>query len=227
MKTGIAFITILIVALVIALACITSEFLKLKNQHPILVHKTDTIYMDKPYPVTKIERDTLIPETCTIYMVDSSQLSEYRLKIIDDSLKYSILVQGLRDSIRISESFLRQYPYNPKLLGIDLFRDSLLLTIMNTDGISHTDKYSLFLQDYNYTWASGKFGYTKTSYPKKRKVFSHYLGINYDFLNKAITPCYEVRFTLSRFELNLQAYQELLLNDNFSLSVGMRYRLNK
>lgn len=226
MRTGTTMLVILTTSILISML-VYLFFPNPGKPYPVEVTVTDTIYLDKPYPVPKIIRDTVIPETRVIYKVDSSQLSEYRLKILEDSMRYTILVRGLRDSIKISESFLRQYPYNPKLLGLSLFRDSLLLTTMNTNGISQTDKYSLFLHDYNYTWASGKFGYEKTFYPKEKKAFSHYVGLSYDFLNRAITPCYELRITLSRFELNLQAYQELLLNDNFSLSIGVRYKLNK
>lgn len=201
---------------------------KKRIPYPEVIHKTDTVYIHEPYVPDILPKDTIKPNTLTIWKVDSSQLNEYKLRIIQDSIRYSIMIQGLRDSIMISEVFLKTYPRNPKLLGLQLYRDSMNLITMSIEGVTSTEKYNLFLQDYNYIWNNQGLGYTKTKYRDKRvKPFSHYLGVQYDFLDKEFLPTYQIRFNFKKLELNLSASQELMFNENPQLRIGINYKLNK
>lgn len=193
-----------------------------------VVLKTDTIYVDKPYIPEDIPKDTVKPKTVVMWKVDSSQLMEYKLRLIQDSVKYSLLIQRLRDSFLISEVFLKTYPGNPKLLGLNIYRDSLNLTTMTIDGVTKSEKYNLYLQDYNYVWSTSGLGYNKTKYKKeKSNPFSHYFGMQYDFFNRQILPIYQIRLNIKKFELNLSASQELLLNENPEIRVGVNYKINR
>lgn len=196
--------------------------------YPETRFKTDTIYIKEPFIPEDIPKDTVKPKTVVIYQVDSSQLMEYQLRLIQDSVKYSLLIQGLRDSFLISEVFLKTYPSNPKLLGLNLYRDSLNLTTMTIDGVTKSEKYNLLLQDYNYIWNISGLGYEKTKYKKeKRNTFSHYFGMQYDFFNKQILPIYQIRLNIKKLELNLSASQELMLNENPEIRLGINYKINK
>lgn len=194
--------------------------------YPEIIHTTDTIYVEKPYKPILI-RDTLPPRTIEIWQVDSSQLSEYKLRVIEDSLKYSLIIEGLRDSIRISEVYLKTYPRYPKLLGLDLYRDSLSLTTLSIEGTTKTDKYGLFLQDYNYFWSIDGLGYEKTKYKKKANRLSQYIGIQYDILGNMFLPSYQMRLNLNRIELSILASQELYFNNKPELRLGINYKFTK
>lgn len=196
--------------------------------YPEKVFKTDTLYIKEPFIPEDIPKDTVKPKTVVIYQVDSSRLREYQLRIMQDSVKYSLLIRGLKDSFLISEVFLKTYPGNPKLLGLNLYRDSLNLTTMTIDGVTKSEKYNLLLQDYNYIWNISGLGYEKTKYKKeKRNPFSHYFGMQYDFFNKQILPIYQIRLNIKKFELNLSASQELMLNENPEIRLGINYKINK
>lgn len=195
--------------------------------HPEPIHVTDTIYMDKPYKPMVI-KDLMIPYIAKFWQVDSTQLSEYKLRLIQDSMKYALIIEGLKDSIRISETYLKTYPRYPKLLGLDLYRDSLSLTTLSINGITKTEKYNLFLQDYNYSWSIDGLGYQKAKY-KREKVnrISQHIGIQYDMLNKLILPSYQIRLNLNRIEFSISASQELYFNNKPELRLEVNYKFTK
>ena len=200
--------------------------LRVKNDNvqPKPEKVTDTLYMDKPYPVTQLKRDTLKPDVVIFWEIDSTQLKEYEMRIHDDS----IIILGLRDSIRISKAYLETFPKYPKLLGLDLFRDSLNLTTISINGLTKTEKYELQLQDYNYYWTIDGFGYKKASYKKERvNPFSHYLGLHYDFLRKKPLPTYQIRLNLGKIECNFSASQELYFTEKPEIRIGLNYKLNR
>lgn len=191
---------------------------------PIINTVTDTTYVPIPYPVMGgIVRDTVKPDVVTIYQQDSSALKNLRIKLIEDSLRFSIIIQSLTDTIeqlRIHELYLTQFPKNPKLLGLQLYKDSLNLDLLNIDGVIHSEKYSLFLDNYYYRWSDGVMGYSKVKKKISLRKIKQYGFLSYDLVNLKPSVGYGIELPLPILKssyLTLEANQVLLFNENLNL----------
>lgn len=199
---------------------------KPEKPNPHIKVVTDTVYISKPYPEIQVIRDTLKPERVMIYQTDSSRLKELELRIIQDSLHYSFVIEGLQEKIQISENFLKLYPQNPKLVEMSLFRDSLNLSLLGIDGSVYSEHYSLFYQDYNYHWAEGRLGYSKTKYKPQEQRLSHHFSAGFDFLREKPFGEYQLDFQFSSNKYAFfRASEVLLFDERPRLEVGLKFRI--
>ena len=112
------------------------------------VYKTDSLYKDKYFKLKEEFDKKTPPKTVTIWKQSPP-------KIIIDSIKYVpgeilVYIEGLKETLRIKEDYIKLYPHNDKLLEFNLTRDKLDITTLNTDAQIITKEYPLFLNKYKY-----------------------------------------------------------------------------
>lgn len=116
------------------------------DKKPDYNYKTDTIYVDRPFVPKEHIGEKTKPKTKTFY-----ENEKPRFKV---SCKDSIIT--IRDTIDTSQvfylspDFLKLYPSSPKLLNLELKKDSLSLTLMDSMAKVFTDYYPIDLLYFNY-----------------------------------------------------------------------------
>lgn len=115
---------------------------------------TDTIKVPKPYSVPKPYPVNTKPITIIIYERDSLALDSLKLLLFEKD----IVIQGLKSEITISQDYLKQFPFNPKLINLGLSRDSLSLALLNIQGIVQEYHYPISLRQYKYNWSDNVLG---------------------------------------------------------------------
>ena len=186
-------------------------------------YETDTVYLDtfyipgKPYPLP------IPPSTITIYEIDSLAL---------DSL--SILIQGknvviarLQDSIRVHQNYLKQFPQNPKLLAIDLKRDSLSIALLKISGLTQEYRWPINLNQFNYRWDFNNqlSRHPTQPAPIEEKPFAQYfVGAGVDVLYRSPFLSGTIEKEFARVRLYGRTSFGLLDKKANTMQIGIDYR---
>jgi hypothetical protein len=187
-------------------------------------YHTDTLFIDtlyvpgKPYPIPTP------PKTVKIYVIDSVALDSIKLALNEKE----IIISGLKDSIAISVNYLKQFPSNPKLLTMDLKRDTLILGLLPISGQIQENAWPIDLNQFNYRWNFGSdlSRHPTQSPPTGKKPFANYfVGGGVDILHTVpyLSGRIEKQWSSLRFYGDIRVV--LFNNDKGSINIGADYQL--
>lgn len=139
-------ITVLILILILKFCDDSKNEINEIDKKPDYSYKTDTVYLDRPFIPKEHIGEKTKPKTKTIYENEKSGFKIY----------YRDSIITIRDTIDTSQvfylspDFLKLYPNSPKLLNLELKKDSLHLTLMDSMAKVFTDYYPIDLLYFNY-----------------------------------------------------------------------------
>jgi hypothetical protein len=187
-------------------------------------YKTDTIFIDtlyvpgKPYPVHTP------PKIVKIYVIDTAALDSIKLALNEKE----IIISGLKESIAISVNYLKQFPSNPKLLAMDLTRDTLKLGLLSITGQVQENVWPIDLNQFNYRWNYGSdlSRHPVQSPPIKEKPFADYfIGGGVDIPHTTPYVSFRMEKNWTRIRLYGDMRVVLLNNNRGSINIGADYKL--
>ena len=185
----------------------------------------DTIYIPAPYPIPEPYPVETPPRIITYYQVDSTAIDSMSLIISE----LDIMVMGLLDTISIHQNYFKQYPSNPKLLTIDLKKDSMSVGLLNITGIPQKDKWPIDLARFNYRWLNdGGLSRSPTLQPptKERSPLEYFVGGGVDFLYLSPYVSGSIEKDWARIRLYSTAEFGLLKKEANSIKLGVDYKFN-
>jgi len=185
---------------------------------------TDTVYIDRIIKVKVPTGISTSPQTVLVYKTDSSVIDSLNIELKNKQ----ILLSSLMYSVSLHQSFITQFPTNPKLLSLALYRDSLSLGLLNTKGEVTESMWPIDLNKWYYTWdnESDLLRYS-TNIPKPDKPFlDFYMGGGFDMLWVSPYVSASVEKNISRIRLYGNAQLGLLKNEVHGLKIGIDYRIN-
>lgn len=184
----------------------------------IYKYKTDTLYENKPYPYPDPYLIITKPRYFTFYQVDSTAIDSLELELRDKE----IIISGLEEEIRIHENFLKQYPYNPKLVELNLNKDTLSLSLLNIQGLIFKQDYPLYLDQYKYKWSHPDFSREKIKTKPKDPSFtlSSYVFVGYSLYPNS--PIISNSWELSRGKIRLSSNVGILFKENKPIYLDLK-----
>lgn len=189
---------------------------------------TDTIIDSVPYAVPEPYEVYTPPITLIEYVVDSSEIERLRLLLHGQY----IIVASLQDSIEIHENFLKSHPSNPKLLGLDLSRDTLQFGLLEISGIPKGYIWPIDLNYYSYRWNLSQ-GFTREEIkptvlpPTLKEPFAnYYVGGAVDIWNLMPQVSFRAEKELASVRLYIDTRIGLLDVNTSNLSLGIEYHIN-
>lgn len=186
---------------------------------------TDTIWDSIPYIVPEPYPIYTPPRTVIIYEADSQALKKYELRLNDQDL----LISSLNSTIHIHELYLKQYPSNPKLLAIDLKKDSMSVGLLNITGISQKNKWPIDLVRFNYRWTNDRGlsrSSTLTPPVKERFPIEYFAGGGVDLLYLSPYLSGRAEKDWARIRLYGDVQIGLLKKETSGIKVGVDYKFN-
>jgi len=227
------FIEYLEIILLIILVGIVIWFILFKKE-PVpeprveYVYVTDTIKVPVPYEVEKPFPVPTPPIQVVEYIVDSAALDSLTILLQNQSL----ILAGLRDSIKINEAYIKQYPTSPKLLALEAKRDSFSMDILNINGLVWEYIFPWDLNYYSYRW-NPEVGFTRIDVPpgalpptEKEPFANYFVGGAVDIWHTMPQLSFRAEKSMSSFRLYVDTRVGLLDLDRSSLSVGIEYQIN-
>jgi len=219
MKTIQTILIVLLIAIIVWLL-----FFRKPNIHiiPDPHYITDTIWLDKPYPVPEPYPVSVPPVTLTYHVIDSAAIDSLKLILQEKD----ILIQSLHFQVSVSQNFLKQFPYNPKLLELNLNLDTLSISTLNIDGIPSKSNYPLFLSDFRYKWTIERLSKKKINPPPVIKSKMQYFGgggVNFLYLSPYAEFNIEKDWTRIRVYSDIRVM--LLKYEASSINLGIKYNL--
>ena len=188
---------------------------------------TDTVWDSIPYAVLEPYPVYTPPRIVTFYEVDSTALDSLVILLHNQDLLIASLL-GRWDTI--SQAYIKQYPSNPKLLAIDLKRDTMSMWLLNITGIPQEDKWPIDLARFDYRWnyAAGLSRHSTSSPPiKEQQPFANYFvggGVDLLYLSPYISGRIEKDWARIRLYGNIDA--GLLKKESSGIKLGVDYKLN-
>lgn len=184
---------------------------------------TDTIPDSIPYPVPEPYPIYTQPHTVTIYSVDTNTINSLKMELVEKDL----IITSLTDTIKVYESYLKQFPSNPKLLAIDLKKDSMSVGLLNITGIPQEDKWPIDLARFNYRWTNDRGlsrSSTLTPPTKVRSPFEYFVGGGVDFFYLSPYVSGRIEKDLARIRLYGNINLGLLNKNTSGIKVGIDYK---
>lgn len=187
---------------------------------PVPEYHTDTVYVPEPYEVPKPYPVPTPPSVVEIYLPDTIAIDSLKLELS----KSSIIIQGLKDQISISQNFLKQFPYNPKLIELNLSLDSLSLSFIPINGIPEKQVFPLFMTDFRYRWTNqGLSSIPIDPIPIKLPVQA-YFGLGVDLLHLSPHAVVGVEKDFTRIKLYGDLKLGLLKTEYSGIDLGIKYK---
>lgn len=182
---------------------------------------TEEIQVKKPYPYPQPYLVNTPPEIIYEYETDTSVLDSLKLLLQDKE----IIISGLEKEIKIHQNFLKQYPYNPKLIEFTLDNNLLSLSLLGIRGSIYKEEYPLYLDHYRYKWVYPSLTREPIRVGDNNKwVFSSYVHVGYSFIPSS--PSISLSAELSRNRFRLSSNPSILFNNNnvayIDLKLGYR-----
>jgi len=228
MKTFRDFIDIILVVIILG---IVIWYVFFKKPIPIpsqveYIYVTDTIYKSVPYKVLVPYEVYTPPQYLIRYQIDSSRIDSLKLVLNNDSL----IIEGLKSQIIIHQNYIKQFPENPKLLNLNLFRDSLSLATLPISGIIQEEKWPLDLNLYSYNWdlSTGftRKNNTSLSPTEEGSKIQYYVGGGVDLLWLSPYLSGRIEKEWARVRIYGNANVGLLRKESSKIEIGGEYKLN-
>jgi hypothetical protein len=198
------------------------------RKHPIITtidyqYITDTIIDSIPYKVPEPYPVYTPPSVIRIYVGDSNEVKD--LKILLNQKE--ILIMGLKDTIKVQQAYLKLYPNNPKLLSMDLKKDTLKLGLLPISGQIEERSWPIDLNVFNYRWniASDLSRHTVKLPPiENPNYLEYFIGGGYDLLYWSPYLSGKIEKNWTRIRLYGNAEIGLLKKESSSIKVGVDYK---
>lgn len=191
-------------------------------------YTTDTIYDSIPYSVPEPYAVYTPPITLTEYMIDSALLDSMELLLQDQY----IIIAHLQDSIKVHANYLKLYPLNPKVLGIDMKKDTFEIGLLEIAGITRSYRWPIDLNFYSYRW-NLEDGFTRERLkptllsPTLKEPFANYfVGGNVDIFHRTPMITARAEKQLSSVRLYISTQLGLLDLNSSNFQVGVEYHIN-
>lgn len=194
---------------------------------PIITYEymTDTVWVDTLYLPGQPYMINTPAKTITYYRIDSAALDSLTIILTDQN----ILIEGLKDSIRINQNFLKHYPSNPKLLAMTIRHDTLAMGLLDITGQIAERSWPLNLNQFTYHWAYGSnlSRHSVQQPPIQEQHFVNYfIGGGVDLLRLSPYLSGKVEKSWSSIRIRGEASIGLLNRNTSSLRIGLDYKLN-
>lgn len=194
-------------------------------------YKTDTVYVNSEYKgkYENLVKHYLKKSKSTppkSYIIWKTEDPKYiTIKKVPDSILLKI--DSLNKKIAISDSYIKNFPKNDKLINFGLKLDSLNITTINISGNTITKNYPLYLDKFSYQWYDNELHHYDIKNKKKLKNIFNQLYINggYDFLFKKPTIGAEYFIIINKLKLGVNSNIILQPETKVNLGVNLGYRL--
>ena len=214
----------------------------IKVAEVIYEYITDTIYMEKyitfkpdstailtPPEEVIVYRQPEIEPSLLEYPADTSWLSSGITYI--DSLSNNVLTfaEDINWGIERPMKFITYESWAPKLIGLEVTKDHLHLTVLDTTAQLYTLKWPTNYDYYDYHYAKRGLYRKRTDYVEHVKIDwkALYVNADYDFINNrpSIFLDYNVDINRIRFGSEVRAIARDIEPMEFRIKIG--YRLFK
>lgn len=187
-------------------------------------YDTDTVYVDRPFEVKVPFGIPTPPKTIYSYITDTTVLDSLKILLSEKD----IIISGLNKEILISQDFVKQYPYHPKLLSLTVSRDTLVIGTLSTLGEAAEYYWPIDLTTWYYKWnIDNNLTRYRASLSNSNKPFAEYfVGTGMDFLNMSPYLSGRIEKDWSRIRLYGDAQIGLLKKEAHGLKIGLDYKLN-
>lgn len=185
---------------------------------------TDTIIDSIPYQVPIPYPVPTPPSTIVIHISDSLAIDSLSLIIKGKE----ILIARLRDTLAIQQNFLKQYPNNPKLLSMNLTRDSLVFGLLPITAQIEEYHWPIDLNRFNYSWSLplGLHRQSTSLPPTEKKPFAKYfVGGGVNFVSSSLYLSGKMEKDWSRIRLYGETQIGLLKKETSAIRIGVDYRI--
>lgn len=203
-----------------------SFFRKYPSPPPSIEYKyiTDTIEVPVPYEVPKPYPVPTPPRIVEIYLTDSTALDSLKLVIN----KMDITISGLEEEIHIHQYFLKQNPYNPKLLSLNLIKDTLSLALLQISGRTERASWPIDLNRFNYRWTfDAGFSRQEVRLPPTKERFNanYFVGGGIDIFETSPYLSGSAEITRNKFRAYSRIDLGLLKGKTTSFRLGLDYNI--
>lgn len=219
--------TFSIINAIISLLLLVGFIMYMKYKKPKTVpdmnYKTRIVYVDVPYEVKVPYVNGTKPITIIKYRTDSSKLDSLKMVVYDQGIE----IQGLEERVRISAEFIKYHTRNPKLIELDLCRDTLSLSLLHIDGNIVQNVYPIFLDHYAYRWTYNQLTHTDLPPPtlEKTNFINFLVGGGVDAFR--LSPYLDLR--IEKNWSRIRAYSDfqlgLLHKEGSQIRLGIKYKL--
>jgi len=195
------------------------------NPKTIYKYKTDSIYKRKYYELLRLHNIKTPPLIVERWLTPEKEIDS--VNVIPGYLL--VYIKGLQDSLKINQNFVVNYPKAPKLIDFTLKKDSLVITTFDNEARLFTNRYPLYLNNFNYQWYDNDLHRKETSYPginkTKLKWNQFYINSGYSLTQSKPLIGFEYNLTPGRFKFDLDADFTLEQNPNFIFKAKLGYLL--
>lgn len=185
---------------------------------------TDTVYVDKPYEVPVPYSVPTPPRTITVYKVDTAAVENLKLILHQRELR----IAGLLDTISLHQNYLKQYPSNPKLVGLSLSRDTLNLGLLQISGQIEERSWPIDLNAWAYNWNFNSDLSRHATQPppiKKPELFQLFVGGGADLLAPSPYGSLRAEFHIKKFRIYSDANLLFKIPEASNVRIGLEYRI--
>lgn len=191
-------------------------------------YTTITEYSPNPYVLPKPLPLPTPPSTVVFYEIDSLAIDSLKILLQDQE----VIISGLKDSIRLSEAYLKQFPYNPKLLSLAFKKDSFRMDLLEITGQLGNWTFPIDLNYHEYHW-NARSGFTRKNIkptllpPTLKEPFANYfVGGGFDTWHKMPYLSARAEKEFSSIRLYVDTRIGLLELDRSNFNVGLEYHIN-
>lgn len=190
---------------------------------PNMNYKTKIVNIPVPYEVGIPYSVGTKPITIFKYKTDTAALDSLKLIIYQNEIR----IRGLEEEVSISMDFIKYFTKNPKLLELNLNRDTLSLSLLHIDGLVTQNVYPVFLNDFAYRWTYNALTHTKLPPPviEKSQWANYYAGGGIDVV--WLSPY--IDFRVEKSWTRIRAYTDfqigLLKREGSQVRIGVQYKL--
>lgn len=163
--------------------------------HPVQ-GRTDTVYMSKPFQVSKSLKHLELPKYLLLYPPASEPEVITQVIMKHDTVEFQL---NTGNSLSVNSNFLTQYPDTERLIQLSFDNKRLDLTTQDTSGKVSTKGYELDLQKYRYLYHSKEMTKDKVRLINLRPVlyttyrpFNQMLDLNLGLAHQSKKLSYEV-----------------------------------
>ena len=220
---------IILITIIIGLIIWDTFIREHKIPDPIITidyqYVTDTIWKDTlylkgdPYPIPTP------PKYLIRYKIDSTLIKNLKLILSEKNL----YIAGLKDTITLHKSYLKQFPNNPKLIELSLIKDTIELGLLQISGQAESKQWPIDLNRFDYKWdyVNDLTRRNTKSPPIKEKFFAEYfVGGGYNLLYSSPYIDFSAEKGLQRIWLYSNIQIGLLNKETSSIKVGVKYQIS-
>ena len=185
---------------------------------------------------SKIKQDTFK------YPVNPANISYYPKEVINQNLTFQVsdsllrLIDSLNNQVKAeyNKRFLALYPTHPKFLMGTFLKDSLTLTLLNTEGLIYTKNYWVDYDKYSYQFMPDELKakprdnlQNSPISQKSKRENNFYLSLGHTEMKSSELISLDYQFICNRIKIETSANFLIYPKKDILLLGKVGYRLNK